>query len=280
MEGITFFQHNNGQLQQLPWHTSNKPILTGHSTMLKLDNQMNGWKGVCVQQEHNSMELSCPVHALECCYLHIRWHTLDPKTFLSAYSVKEQYFDVTDHDISTALKMAALVLDYTSWGFPLDRIDTYSLCSGGTNALSLAGYTECQIQKVGRWKGSTFKENIWEELHVFSEGMSCNMKCHLRFVNITGGAFLTMWLQLFLLRRIQLMQLPSKKIVLLLVAGICDNLGSWLGVIMMELDLPDLAHSLWPCFLEVIYICFSLCQSTPCFCCIGPSHLVGLGSSL
>ena len=82
---------------------------------------------------------------------------------------------VTDRHISAALKMAALVLDYPARGFPIDRIDTHSLRLGGANALSLAGYSDRQIQKMGHWKGSTFKEYIREELHVFSEGMSCDM---------------------------------------------------------------------------------------------------------
>jgi hypothetical protein len=42
---------------------------------------------------------------------------------------------------------------------------------------------------MGRWKGSTFKEYIREELHVFSKGMSRDMKRLFRFVNISGGVF-------------------------------------------------------------------------------------------
>ena len=34
-----------------------------------------------------------------------------------------------------------------------------------------------------------FKEYIREELHVFSKGMSNDMKQHFRFVNISGGAY-------------------------------------------------------------------------------------------
>jgi hypothetical protein len=42
---------------------------------------------------------------------------------------------------------------------------------------------------MGRWKESAFKEYIWEELNVFSQGMSRNMKQHFRFINISGGAY-------------------------------------------------------------------------------------------
>ena len=45
-----------------------------------------------------------------------------------------------------------------------------------------------EIQKMGRWKGDTFKEYIREELACFSAGMSKKMKQKFKFVNITGSA--------------------------------------------------------------------------------------------
>ena len=83
-------------------------------------------------------------------------------------------------------------MDYpTAKGIPIDRIDTHSLRSGGANALSLAGYSNTQIQKMGRWCGATFKEYIRKELACFSEGTSCSMKRTFNFVNIAGNAFNT-----------------------------------------------------------------------------------------
>ena len=105
---------------------------------------------MCIHQEHNREELTCPVRTLGSQYLHIRGHTSDPSTFLSSYFSNKGHFDVSDRNISAALKMAALVLAYPSRGFPIDRIDTHSLHSGGANALSLAGYTNRQIQKMGQ----------------------------------------------------------------------------------------------------------------------------------
>jgi hypothetical protein len=88
-----------------------------------------------------------------------------------------------------ALKLAASVLGYLARGFPIDRIDTQSLWSGGANALALAGYSGTQIQKMGRWKGATFIEYIREELHTFSEGTSTHMKHKFRFVNVLIGVY-------------------------------------------------------------------------------------------
>jgi hypothetical protein len=44
---------------------------------------------------------------------------------------------------------------------------------------------------MGRWRGTTFKEYIQEELAFFSEGMSKSMKTKFNFVNIAGNAFNT-----------------------------------------------------------------------------------------
>jgi hypothetical protein len=46
-----------------------------------------------------------------------------------------------------------------------------------------------QIQKMGRWNGTTFKEYIREELACFSTEMSTAMKAKFGFVNVTGSTF-------------------------------------------------------------------------------------------
>jgi hypothetical protein len=97
--------------------------------------------------------------------------------------------DVTDKHISKGLKLAAAVLEYPEYrGIPIERIDTHSLRIGGANALHLAGYTDREIQKMGRWRGETFKEYVREQLSVFSEGMSRKMQKKFEFVNIEGGS--------------------------------------------------------------------------------------------
>ena len=93
-------------------------------------------------------------------------------------------------DISRALKAAATELQYpTTKGIPIARINTHSLRSGGANALALAGYSDTQIQKMGRWRGATFKEYIREELACYARNMSKDMKRKFNFVNIAGNAF-------------------------------------------------------------------------------------------
>jgi hypothetical protein len=188
-EDITFFKKNRrGQLRCLPRDAADDLIATADGATLKLDNQKNGWKGVCVYQEANGDWYNCPVWALGCQYLHLRMHGASAKTFLSTYWIDRVRLDVTAENISRALKSAAAELQYpTTKGIPIERINTHSLRSGGANALALAGYSDTQIQKMGRWRGATFKEYIREELA--ATGMSKDMKRKFNFINIAGNAF-------------------------------------------------------------------------------------------
>ena len=95
-----------------------------------------------------------------------------------------------DINIRAALKTAGTALNYPELkGIPIDGIDTHSLRGGGANALSLAGYSDLQIQKMGRWRGETFKEYVSEQLSTFSEGMSSAMSRTFGFVNVEGGVW-------------------------------------------------------------------------------------------
>ena len=95
-----------------------------------------------------------------------------------------------DVDIRSALKYAARVLNYPELkGIPINIIDTHSLQGGGANALSLLGFSDRKIQKMGRWKIIAFKEYISNQLLEFSVGMSKSMKKVSNFVNVEGGVY-------------------------------------------------------------------------------------------
>jgi len=191
MEDLTFFKKDMmGLLRKLPRNSSDDEIMTADSATLKLDNQKNGWKGVCVHQEANGELIFCPFRTLGRRYIHIRNNVASQKCQLSAYFVGNTRYDVTAENMSRALKCAAEALEYPAMkGIPVERIDTHSLRSGGANALALAGYSDTQIQKMGRWRGATFKEYIREELASFSAGMSTSMKQKFNFVNVAAGAY-------------------------------------------------------------------------------------------
>ena len=123
-------------------------------------------------------------------FVHIRRHTKNVKCQLSAYFKGGKRFNVMAKNMSEGLKNAAAALEYpTVYGIPIERVDTHLLRSGGANALSLSGYSDRQIQKMGRWRGETFKEYIREEIANFTVGMSRDMKTRFNFVNVAGGAY-------------------------------------------------------------------------------------------
>jgi hypothetical protein len=110
--------------------------------------------------------------------------------FLSGFYVDGKQWQNTDKDISKGLKMAATLLLYPAMrGILIACINTHLLCSGGANTLALLGYLDTQIQKMGCWKGATFKEYIREELACYFTGMSTSMKQNFKFVNISGNAY-------------------------------------------------------------------------------------------
>lgn len=191
MQDVTFFKKDStGRLRQLPRNAPDAEILSADAVTLKLDNQKNGWKGVCISHHSNGEGAFDPVYAVGSRYVHIRAHTSDPAAFLSSVFDKDGRSDISDKDIRAALKLAASVLDYPAGrGIPIDRIDTHSLRIGGANAMSLNGYSKQEIQKMGRWRGETFLEYIRESCATFSEGMSEKMKKNFGFVSLESGVY-------------------------------------------------------------------------------------------
>jgi hypothetical protein len=191
VKDVTFFKYDRtGRLRQLPRNAAAHLIMSADSATLKLDNQKNGWKGVCIHHHANGDCFMCPVRALGRRILHIRANGGKDDTYLSAYWENGSCHYVTHNHISDGLKLAATALDYPACkGIPIDRIDTHSLRCGGANALALSGYSDRQIQKMGRWRSATFLEYIKESLFEFSAGMSTNMKKSFNFVNVEGGVF-------------------------------------------------------------------------------------------
>ncbi len=149
---VTFFKKNGaGQLRCLPREAPAHLIATADGATLKLDNQKNGWKGVCIYQEANGDRYLCPVRALGQRFLHLCQNGGTGKTFLSSYWRRGTRADVTAEHISCALKQAATELQYsTTKGIPIERINTHSLRRGGANALALADIPTCTFRK---WVG-------------------------------------------------------------------------------------------------------------------------------
>ena len=193
LKDIRFFKKDEfGKLRLLDRGAPDEEILSADAATLKLDNQKNGWKAVCVNQWTNGHLIYDGVRALGRRYVHVRRHATGSNawdTYVSAFWENGTRYDISDKDMRESLKWAAEFLHYEDEkGIPVDRVDTHSLRMGGANALALAGYSDTQIQKMGRWRGATFKEYVREELACYSEGMSKAMSKKFGFVNVTAGA--------------------------------------------------------------------------------------------
>ena len=86
VEDATFFKKDEqGKLSQLPWDASDEDIMTADSLTLKLDNQKNGWKNVCIHQQHNGNGYTCHIRALARIVISILKLTSNTDTLLSTY---------------------------------------------------------------------------------------------------------------------------------------------------------------------------------------------------
>ena len=138
-------------MKKLSKKATDAQIMNASGATLRLSNQKNGWKNVCIFHFANGDGIYCPVRALGRRVIHLRQNNATPGTRLSAYWLDGTKYHLTDKDVRENLKMAAKELDYPSRNIEIDQIDTHSLRAGGANALALNGYSSREIQKMGRW---------------------------------------------------------------------------------------------------------------------------------
>jgi hypothetical protein len=113
---------------------------------------MNGWKGVCVYHKTNGNKWMCPVHALAHCYIHLCTQDADLKTFLSVYYEDcGKRSNITNEDISRALKAVATVLEYSIQKIFLSTKSTHSPYKGGVQMP--CPWQATRTSKSRRWGG-------------------------------------------------------------------------------------------------------------------------------
>jgi len=129
MGDITFFaKDKQGNLRCHPRNAPLDLIAAADGATMKLGNQKNGWKGVCVYQEENGDPLNCPVKALGRRYLHLPVNGATKTTIISSYFNEGRRYRVTSNHVSAALKLAAGTLEYLIIkGIPIERVNTHSL---------------------------------------------------------------------------------------------------------------------------------------------------------
>lgn len=163
MRDIAFYiKDKRGNLCQLPRNANEKWILDkAVGATLRLSNQKNGWKNVCIHQHATGDKLVCPVKALARIYCSIRKHTSDPDCLLSSYwDSKGIKRNVTHRHISNGLKLAATALNYpVTRGIDIDKIDT--LAEGRRCQCTLS----CRIQRNTNTKNGALEGTNLQRVH-------------------------------------------------------------------------------------------------------------------
>jgi hypothetical protein len=97
--------------------------------------------------------------------VHIRQHTSDPDTLLSAYFDETcEREDLRDSDVRSSLKTAAAVLDYPrGWGIPIKRIVTLYYWHGctcvrtRTTMSQMSPYNGLSLDKIVEKKANSWR---------------------------------------------------------------------------------------------------------------------------
>ena len=102
----------------------------------------------------------------------------------TAINRKGRIVIVSDRDINTAVKWAALHDGLYDQGYNPARISYHSLRAGGAMALKLAGEEDSTIKLVGRWSSDTFITYIHSQIGALTAGLSAKMARRIVFQNI------------------------------------------------------------------------------------------------
>ena len=106
---VAFFKKNEqGQLRRLDDNCTPEERLSADGATLRLTNQKNGWKNVCVHQHKNNKPIFCCVKALARVVNDMRTFTQEGEEYLSAFmNEKGNVQQKVAGDVSKALKEAA-----------------------------------------------------------------------------------------------------------------------------------------------------------------------------
>ena len=181
------FKNAMGQLcQLLSRRATDEQLMNAARTSFWLRNQKNGWKNVCISHEANRDQKLCPLKDAARRFIHIRKNMNDDwDTFFSAFYGENDHHDVTERDISVALKVVATSLNYPkAKGIPIELVDSHwttewrrqctlpgrILRQGDSDVGALAGQDIYGIYQGGvgmlfRWHVQEHEEDLWLHEH-------------------------------------------------------------------------------------------------------------------
>jgi hypothetical protein len=127
-------------------------VQQGTYVSLTYTDQKNATRGEALGHGLSGDPVLCPVLATRRRALHLREHGASPTCPLYRYyDSTNRSYDVTTREITSALRRAATAVFHLT-NIPPDRIEAYSLRSGGATALLVSGVDQTAIRAIGRWK--------------------------------------------------------------------------------------------------------------------------------
>lgn len=157
-------------------------LVTADSATMKITHQKNGHMGQVVHHETTGEKGA--VAALARRVAHILQHGGSDDTPICNYFENGKWHDVTQRQMLRRVRRAVRNLKLEVQGIDVDIIGNHSLRSGGAMALKLAGFSDSEIMKFGRWKSNTWTMYIHNQIAHLSKGVASGMSQPIPFLNI------------------------------------------------------------------------------------------------
>jgi len=184
LKDITF-RNAHGQL--IPPTATLATLLTATEATIRMPNQKNGVKGQCIHQECTGTTHS-PVKSLARRVHHVLTNrgTLDHSIYHYRHPLHTTWCCITSQHINQTLKAAGAAIGLYELGYTSSDVSSHSLRAGGAMAMHLNGIDTNTIQKLGRWKSTTFLMYIHEQISAFATGVSLKMSNSIPFRHTAG----------------------------------------------------------------------------------------------
>ena len=183
------FRTASGQL--IPPTAPLSALLAAAEATIRMPNQKNGVKGQCIHHECTGT-IHSPIKSLARRVHHILANGGSPTHSLYHYShpLSTTWGTITSQHINQTLKQAGDEIGLYKLGYTSSDVSSHSLRAGGAMAMHLNGIDTNTIQKLGRWKSTTFLMYIHEQISAFATGVSIKMSNSIPFRHIAGPAVL------------------------------------------------------------------------------------------
>jgi hypothetical protein len=161
--------------RRLNLHTApDSDLLTSTSVGLTFTMQKNCRPGEVVAQTASGSELACSVRSIARQIIHLRSHNAPADLPLCSYFAHGQWYVLTPHQITVALRASATILGPSLGLDPLD-ISARSLRAAGAMALLCANVDPIRAKMLGRWRSDEMLTYLTMQAAPMIAGLSARM---------------------------------------------------------------------------------------------------------